>query len=718
MGIGAKDSVNEEEDTIGILTDLAKHSGQWQAKELGEETGVEPINRSSALAEVAAVQQRETEVGVAAISKRRREGGSNGARRQDGDVAMLDVSKNVQVAVREVVDLVSRKKSDFVFLMETKVRRDHAERLRIKLGFEGLFYVDGFGLSGGLALLWRKNNTARLLSFSKNHVDVEVSIAGVGDWRMTGYYGFPERNRRTEAWDFLRSLAGRSSLPWLPMRGYQYTWERGKGTVEWMEERLDKVLATTARSNSIPDACFTNLLTRSSDHSALFLGLSEGRVRLHSWGGDHFHKFGEKIKSLRRDQQCLRGLTDPTSLAEFQRMEYASARKKKNYLSRLKNESGVWVEGDGLKNVVLDYYHNHNIFNSNLAATSVDTFVASITPRVSQEQNDSLLRPFEVEEVRSAIFSMFPDKAPSPDGMNPGLNDTNVVLIPKKTCPEMMFDLRPIALCNVVYKVMAKMVANRMKPLLGDIISESQSAFIPNRLITDNILIAAEVGHFLNRKQEGRVGWGALKLDIAKAYDRMEWSFLRKMLLALDFAVDWVNLIMLCVTTVSYNIMVNGEVVGQVIPTRGIRQDNSLLFFKATGQEAGVIKNCLNEYEAMSGQAVNFHKSSVCFSRNTMEEDREEVALVLGVNQAPNFGKYLGLPSFVGRNKKAVFSYIEDKILCVSIERTMNRYWWGSGSERGIYWKAWDHLCVPKKYGGLGFKELRAFNMAMLGKQA
>ncbi|XP_019171125.1 PREDICTED: uncharacterized protein LOC109166688 [Ipomoea nil] len=242
---------------------------------------------------------------------------------------------------------------------------------------------------------------------------------------------------------------------------------------------------------------------------------------------------------------------------------------------------------------------------------------------------------------------------------------------------------------------------------------------------------------------------------MAKAYDRMEWAFLRKMLTALGFDVRWVNLIMLCVTTVSYNIMVNGVSSGSVLPTRGLRQ--GLVF--GGHYKAGVVKQCLSLYESLSGQAVNFHKSSVCFSRNTTEEDREVVAAGLGVSQAPNFGKYLDLPSFVGRNKRVVFSYIEDKIkhmigswnkkllsqtgmevflksvtqsmptfsmsvfllpesVCLSIERTMNRYWWGSGNERGIYWKAWDRLCVPKKFGGLGFKDLRVFNLAMLEKQA
>ncbi|XP_031120574.1 uncharacterized protein LOC116023707 [Ipomoea triloba] len=758
------------------------------------------------------------------------------------------------------------------------------------MGFEGLFYVDSVGLSGGLALFWRRNNTARLLSFSKNHVDIEVTMTGLGEWRMTGFYGFPERGRRSASWDLLRTLADRSTLPWvvlgdfndllfqyekrggnphpesllrgfgevvddcgliqLPMRGYQFTWERGRGTEEWMEERLDKVLARADWCNSLPEASVTNILTRNSDHSALFLGVKgsarivggtarrfrfemawayyegcrqqvevawhEGRSagllgclqhcgnKLLNWGGDHFHKFGDKIKNMRREQALLKGRLDPTSLQKYQQLEtmlcqleaqeeafwkqrakqhwlrgadantkffhmYASARKKKNTLNRLRNDSGIWVEHEDLNVVVLNYFRN--IFTSNASASSMDDFTASVIPRVSQDHNNSLLRPFEVEEVKVALSSMFPDKALGPDGMNPGfyqqfwdvvgsdvssfilhclntcsfpsgLNDTNVVFIPKKKCPEMVSDLRPIALCNVVYKIMAKMVANRMKPLLGEIISDSQSAFIPNRLITDNILIAAEVGHFLNRKRCGAVGWGALKLDMAKAYDRMEWTFLRRMLIALGFAEAWVNLVMLCVTTVSYNFLVNGDIVGQQAEARGsfhgcrvtrgappvshlFFADDSLLFFKANAEEAGVIKQCLIEYEGMSGQAVNFHKSSICFSRNTSEVHREEVAVVLGVSQAPNFGKYLGLPSFIGREKRAVFSYIEDKIrqrigswnkklISQGHEQVLVGFW----NERGIHWKAWDKLCIPKKYGGLGFKDLRAFNLAMLGKQA
>ncbi|XP_019154355.1 PREDICTED: uncharacterized protein LOC109150832 [Ipomoea nil] len=134
-------------------------------------------------------------------------------------------------------------------------------------------------------------------------------------------------------------------------------------------------------------------------------------------------------------------------------------------------------------------------------------------------------------------------------------------------------------------------------------------------------------------------------------------------------------------------------------------------FFKANVEEASEIKRFLSVYEDLSGQVVTYHKSSICYSRNPSNASKEVVAQVLGAGQAPNFGKYLGLPSFVGRNKKAAFSYIEDKIRQrigswnkrllsqAAIERTMNRYWWDSGTDRRIHWKAWDKLCVPKKYG-------------------
>ncbi|XP_019177748.1 PREDICTED: uncharacterized protein LOC109172953 [Ipomoea nil] len=692
----------------------------------------------------------------------------------------------VDQTVREIEDMVSSKKPDFIFLIETKVDRDHAERLRVKLGFDGLFCIDSSGLSGGLALLWRANNTTRLISYSTNYVDVEVTMPGCEKWRMTGFYGFSQRGQRRDSWDLIRTLVGRSNLPWvmigdfndllyqsekrggnphplsllhgfgetieecglaqMPMMGYPFTWEKGKGTPNCIEERLDKERTGGLRRGFrfemawLHDEGCRDVVEKAWNEGAgrgLQECISNCGNRLSRWGGERFHKFGERIRNLRKEQLRLRGCNDPVSLAEFQRLEdclcrieaqedtYWRQRAKQHWLKNADANtkyyhSGDWVEGEAMRNVIYNYYKT--VFTSDSPSDSGE-FFGNIASRVHKYRMSCSCGPL------------------------------------------------------MLVRIMAKVITARMKRLMGDIISDTQSAFISDRLITDNILIAAEIGHFLNRKQCGITGWGALKLDMAKAYDRMEWPFLRSMMLALGFDERWVDLIMLCVTSVSYSIQVGGTRSDQIMPTRGLRQgdplspylfiicaeglslllqqaqlrgnlhgcrvargappishlsfaDDSLLFFRATAQEASVVKQFLSVYEEMSRQAVNYYKSSICYSKNTRDEHRDEIASILGVVQAPNFGKYLGLPSFVGRNRRAVFSYIDDKIRQqigswnkkllsqAAIERAMNRYWWRSKDDQGIHWKAWDKLCIPKKYGGLGFKELHAFNLAMLGKQA
>ena len=120
------------------------------------------------------------------------------------------------------------------------------------------------------------------------------------------------------------------------------------------------------------------------------------------------------------------------------------------------------------------------------------------------------------------------------------------------------------------------MLVNRMKGLPPQVISDCQSAFVPGRMITDNVIVSFEMLHFLKNKRLGKEAQMAVKLDMSKAYDRVEWDYLRAILLQLGFHERWVGLIMKCVSTVTYSIMVNGEQKGYIRPERGIRQGDPL----------------------------------------------------------------------------------------------------------------------------------------------
>ena len=177
--------------------------------------------------------------------------------------------------------------------------------------------------------------------------------------------------------------------------------------------------------------------------------------------------------------------------------------------------------------------------------------VEAIPSKVSEDMNESLSCAFTKEEIATALKQIHPTKAPRPDGMSAifyqkywsivgnnitnmvlnilnnnlpmiEINKTNISLIPKTSSSKKMIDFRPISLCNVIYKLISKTLANKLKNLLPHIISENQSAFTPNHLITDNMLVAFELMHYLNHKTAGKEGYMAVKLDMSKAFDRVE----------------------------------------------------------------------------------------------------------------------------------------------------------------------------------------------------
>jgi hypothetical protein len=288
-------------------------------------------------------------------------------------------------------------------------------------------------------------------------------------------------------------------------------------------------------------------------------------------------------------------------------------------------------------------------------------------------------------------------------------NHTNIALIPKIDNPFLVHHFRPISLTNFNYKIISKILSNRFKPILNKIISPTQSAFLKGWSIHDNTILAHEIFHSMKQKKGNR-GLMALKLDMEKAFDYMEWEFLLKILKLLGFNSIWIHWIRQCITTSSFSILLDGALFGKFFPSRGLRQgdppspflfilgaeilsrliereeslgllhgikmarmcppishilfaDDVIIFSKANASEAGVILKWLRTYFSWSGQHINMSKSAIFFSRNCKPSVKEAVNGILHLALLPSRDKYLGIPLFMNRSKKESFIDLKGKIL-------------------------------------------------------
>ena len=221
---------------------------------------------------------------------------------------------------------------------------------------------------------------------------------------------------------------------------------------------------------------------------------------------------------------------------------------------------------------------------------------------IGVDQSAKLEEMFTEEEVRAAVAGLNDDKAPGPDGFPiafwsfswdfvkeevmgffkeffqneqfmKSLNVTFLVLVPKGSTVEDLKDLRSISLVGSLYKILSKVLANRIKRVMGSIISQSQNAFVEGRQILDAVLIANEaVDAVLRRKKKGIL----CKLDIEKAYDYIRWDFLLQTLERMGFGSKWIRWINWCISTASFSVMFNGSPTGFFRSSRGLRQGDPL----------------------------------------------------------------------------------------------------------------------------------------------
>ncbi|KAL9232399.1 hypothetical protein vseg_007514 [Gypsophila vaccaria] len=273
----------------------------------------------------------------------------------------------------------------------------------------------------------------------------------------------------------------------------------------------------------------------------------------------------------------------------------------------IKEETGEWsFEEPKMREAF--FQHFFNIYNPAVESEDFPAYNSrfgsffSVNSRVlSEEDVLKLNKPFSSKEVRAAVFQMGAQKSPGPDGvpallfqkywalvkddvtkmvlgaLNSGkilkeLNGTFITLIAKVENPEGVDNFRPISLCNVAMKIITKCLSNRLRDVMGKLVSDFQNAFVKGRNIGDNIMIAQEILQSINKHKRGKEARMALKFDMIKAYDRINWNFLKATLISMGFPAHWQSLIMECVTTVSYEVLLNGSPMKSLKPKCGLRQ--------------------------------------------------------------------------------------------------------------------------------------------------
>ncbi|XP_074301196.1 uncharacterized protein LOC141632554 [Silene latifolia] len=422
--------------------------------------------------------------------------------------------------------------------------------------------------------------------------------------------------------------------------------------------------------------------------------------------------------------------------------------------------------------------------NSVFQVRDMNNNICSSPESIQQAFEDLLTAPITSEEVKKAMFDIPGDKAPGPDGyssqffnehwdiVGPDIvaavkgafssgkllkqvNSTIITLIPKVEMPETVLQFRPIACCNTVYKCLSKVICARLGKVLPDIISSSQSAFIKGRDIVGNILICQDLIKLYKRKSCSPKLM--MKLDLQKAYDSVEWSFVRDMLTCLGFPERFLWIVMECVMTPTYTISLNGANFGFFHGMRGLRQGDPPSPLLGDRDSSELILRAFKYFSNASGLIMNRGKSN--FYCNGVDEavikhlehhfgmKRGTVPFkYLGVNVTPKrlsimdcdclvekiVEKIRGFGarklSYAGRMVliKAVLSnihrywariFILPKAVIKKIEVVCRNYLWhGSENKDTPALVSWDQICHKKKHGGLGLKDLHAWNVAAIRK--
>nr|XP_016436823.1 PREDICTED: uncharacterized protein LOC107762942 [Nicotiana tabacum] len=409
-------------------------------------------------------------------------------------------------------------------------------------------------------------------------------------------------------------------------------------------------------------------------------------------------------------------------------------RRRRLQILKIKDHRGQWIEGDA------------NIGKDNESLTAIP----------------------DTKEIRYVVFNMDPDSAAGPDGYNGKFfqsfwdiikeditdfvqavfngrrltkffSHTCLVLIPKVDSPNSFSDLRPISLSNFTAKIISKILSRRLNPILGKLISENQSGFVKGRLITENILLSQEIAQGVNKKNRG--GNVIIKLDMAKAYDRISWTFLIAVMRKFGFYENWIDMIWGLLQDICMDS--RGPMINHLAYA-----DDIVIFCGGNNMTLKLIKKVIDMYGKASGQKVNNDKSFFITAPHTCAARINRIRNATGYMDKSFPFTYLGCPIYFGRKTSNLFDGMLSKVvkklngwqanmmssggrmilikhvlqslptyilsamnppkgITKLMEKHFANFFWGTNEGKNKYhWSSWNNLCLPKEEGGAGVKKM------------
>ncbi|XP_073060321.1 uncharacterized protein [Primulina eburnea] len=534
----------------------------------------------------------------------------------------------------------------------------------------------------------------------------------------------------------------------------------------------------------------------------------------------------KSLTNLQRDM--LHSGVTPNGYGEMKRRTELLLEAERSFIAQKAKlsylQQGVTItEPDLIAELFVDYYKN--LLGTRVNRTQIDSEAILDGPCVPVESWDALTAIVSSDEIEAALFDIDYDKAPGADGYGSFFfkkawpvvkndvvsavqeffqsarllkqwNHAVIALIPKSVDSSSVNEFRPISCCTVFYKIIAKILSKRLGEVVGSLIDEAQAAFIRGRSIVDNIHLAQE----LLRKYARKRGSPRciLKVDIQKAYDTVDWSFLKEVLSGLNFPRVFIDWIMECVSTTSYSISLNGNYHGHFKGQRGLRQgdplspflftlclevlsrslkrtsrsahfgfhpkcanlrithlayaDDLLLLSRGDTRSVSMIMECLNNFGDMAGLRVNLLKSNI-YMAAIDDRVRDEILQITGFSPGNLPFRYLGVPLAARNLRSSDYSKLVESIaakfnswprqslsyagkieLVRSVVQGIECFWLSilpipnciidsiHSLCRKFVWPtkhppiAWVTLCKSIDDGGLGLKNLKCWNKALIAK--